>query len=64
MSKRKVAVVMDSTANLSPEMLAENGLETIPLNLIWGGESYRDGIDITTDEFYDRLSHSDDLPTT
>ncbi len=64
MSKRKVAVVMDSTANLSPEMLAQYDIETIPLNLIWSGESYRDGIDITTDEFYDRLASSSDLPTT
>lgn len=64
MSKRKVAVVMDSTANLSPELLAKNDLETIPLNLIWGGESYRDGIDITTDEFYERLANSSEMPTT
>ena len=64
MSKRKVAVVLDSTANLSPEMLAENNLETIPLNLIWSGESYRDGVDITTEEFYERLAHSSDIPTT
>lgn len=64
MSKRKVAVVMDSTANLSPEILAENDLETIPLNLIWDGKSYRDGIDISTDEFYERLANSSDLPTT
>jgi DegV family protein with EDD domain len=64
MSKRKVAVVMDSTANLSPEVLAEYDIETIPLNLIWGGESYRDGIDITTDEFYTRLENSSEMPTT
>lgn len=64
MSKRKVAVVLDSTANLSPELLDEYDLETIPLNLIWGGESYRDGIDITTEEFYDRLANSSDMPTT
>jgi DegV family protein with EDD domain len=55
---------MDSTANLPPEMLAANGIETIPLNLIWSGESYRDGIDITVDEFYDRLASSSELPTT
>ncbi len=64
MAKRKVAVVLDSTANLSPETLAENDLETIPLNLIWSGESHRDGVDITTDAFYDRLAHSDEMPTT
>lgn len=64
MSKRKVAVVMDSTANLSPEVLSEYDLETIPLNLIWSGESYRDGVDITTDEFYTRLEKSSEMPTT
>ena len=64
MSKRKVAVVMDSTANLSPDMLAEYDIETIPLNLIWGGKSYRDGVDITTADFYQRLASSSDLPTT
>ena len=64
MSKRKVAVVMDGTANLSREILAKYDIATIPLNLIWGGESYRDGVDITTDEFYERLAHSSELPTT
>ncbi|MFN2138725.1 MAG: DegV family protein [Candidatus Promineifilaceae bacterium] len=64
MSKRKVAVVLDGTANLSAESLATNDLETIPLNLIWGGKSYRDGVDITTDEFYDRLAQASELPTT
>jgi DegV family protein with EDD domain len=64
MTRRKVAVVMDSTANLSPETLAENGLETVPLNLIWGGESYRDGVDISTEQFYERLASSSELPTT
>jgi fatty acid kinase fatty acid binding subunit len=64
MAKRKVAVVLDGTANLPAELLAANDLQTIPLNLVWGGESYRDGVDITTDQFYDRLANSSELPTT
>ena len=64
MSKRNVAVVMDSTANLSQDLLDQYELQTIPLNLIWSGQSYRDGVDITTDEFYARLASSSDMPTT
>ncbi len=64
MSKRKVAVVVDSTANLPSELVQQYDLNVIPLNVIWSGESYRDGIDITTAEFYDRLAHSSESPTT
>lgn len=60
----KVAVVTDSTAYI-PEHLA-NGyvLHTIPLQVVWGGETFRDGVDITPLEFYTRLQHAKVMPTT
>jgi DegV family protein with EDD domain len=64
MPKQKVAVIVDSTANLPTNLIQEYDLSVIPLNVIWGGESYYDGIDITTAEFYDRLAKSSDSPTT
>lgn len=64
MAKRKVAVVVDSTANLPADLVAAHDLNVIPLNVIWSGESYYDGIDITTAEFYERLVQSSDSPTT
>src|SRR3712207_5106826 len=39
-------------------MRAELGIEMVPLNIIFGSESYRDGIDMATDEFYRRLVES------
>jgi DegV family protein with EDD domain len=61
---RKVAIVTDSTADLTPEMVEEMGVTVVPLQVIFGNESYREGVDITTEEFYERLLNSRQLPTT
>ena len=61
---RKVAIVTDSTADLTPEMVEELGVTTVPLQVIFGDEAYREGVDITTEEFYERLVESRQLPTT
>ena len=63
-SVKKVAVVTDSVAML-PEQLAE-GLDVgvVPIVLNLGDRSYRDGIDLSTSEFYRLLRTSEKLPTT
>jgi DegV family protein with EDD domain len=61
---RKVAIVTDSTADLTPEMVEELGVTVVPLQVIFGDEAYREGVDITTEEFYERLVKSRPLPTT
>jgi DegV family protein with EDD domain len=61
---RKVAIVTDSTADLTPEMVEEMGVTVVPLQVIFGNEAYREGVDITTEEFYERLVKSRPLPTT
>ncbi len=64
MSKAKVAVVTDSTSNLSPELAAAHNLHVIPQILNWDGASLLDGIDITPEAFYQRLATSPTIPTT
>ncbi len=64
MSKKKVAIITDSVANLTPETLAEHDIYVIPQILNWEGKSLLDQIDITTAEFYERLPKSKDLPKT
>ena len=64
MSKSKVAIVTDSTANLPDDIIAQYNLNVVPLNVNWGGQSYLDGIDITAAEFYKRLSTDKESPTT
>jgi DegV family protein with EDD domain len=61
---RKVAIVTDSTADLPPELVEELGVTIVPLQVIFGDEAYREGVDITTEEFYERLIRSRQLPTT
>jgi DegV family protein with EDD domain len=60
----KVAIVTDSTADLPPELVEELGVTIVPLQVIFGDEAYREGVDITTEEFYERLVKSRQLPTT
>ena len=60
----KVAIVTDSTTAIPDSIARENNLTIVPLNLIWDGQSYLDGIEITPLEFYERLVKSETLPTT
>jgi DegV family protein with EDD domain len=60
----KVAIVTDSTAYLPDEHIQENSITVVPLQVIWGEESFLDGVDITPQTFYERLRTSDLLPST
>ena len=60
----KVAIVTDSTTAIPDSIAREHNLTVVPLNLIWDGKSYLDGIEITHVEFYERLVKSDTMPTT
>ena len=59
-----VIILTDSTAYLPDEIIKQYPIHVIPLTLIWEGNSYKDGVDITPDEFYIKLSGSDSLPKT
>jgi DegV family protein with EDD domain len=50
-----VHVVTDSTADLKPEWIGDLPLTVIPLSVDINGTIYRDGIDLTTDEFVAQL---------
>jgi DegV family protein with EDD domain len=60
----KVAVVTDSTAYLPESILTGLPIHILPLQVIWGEDTYRDGIDIKPSEFYQKLSESAKLPST
>ena len=59
-----VKIVTDSVADLPSEVAKELGITVIPLNVRFGTEVYRDGIDLTAEQFYDKLKHSEVLPVT
>jgi len=60
----KVAIVIDSTANLPKPLLDQYPIHVLPLSVVWDNNSYRDGIEITPDQFYQRLSTGKTIPTT
>jgi DegV family protein with EDD domain len=59
-----VKVVTDSVSDVLPALADELGITVVPLNVVFGSEIYRDGVDLTTDEFYQKLERSQILPTT
>lgn len=61
---RRVAVVTDSTADLTPDIAARYGITVVPLNVHFGQQTFRDQVDLSTDEFMSRLASADKLPTT
>lgn len=60
----KVALVADSTAYLPSDLIEKYQIDIIPLSVIWDGDTFEDGVDITTSQFYDRLEKSPSLPST
>ena len=59
-----VAVVTDSVADLPPQVVEEFGITVVPLVVRFGTDLYRDGIDLSPDQFYGRLKTSKALPAT
>lgn len=60
----KIAVVTDSTAYLTSEEARANDIRVVPIPLIIDGQSYREGIDLTTEDFYARLKTAGSFPST
>jgi len=59
-----VKIVTDSVADLPSQVAKELGITVIPILIRWGEELYRDGIDLTSEQFYERLKRSKIPPTT
>ena len=59
-----VRIMTDSTCDLSPERQKALGVEVVPLSVHFGAESFRDGVDLSNAEFYERLRGAETLPTT
>ena len=59
-----VKVVTDSTSDISPELAQAFNIRVVPIYVRFDREVYRDGVDITGDEFYRRLAAAPVHPTT
>ncbi|MFC1919959.1 DegV family protein [Chloroflexota bacterium] len=59
-----VHVVTDSTCDLPSQVVKDLGITVVPAYVHFGTLSYRDGVDLSTEEFYPRLVSSSKFPTT
>ena len=62
--KRPIRIVTDSTSDLPKAVAAEHGIAIVPAYINIEGTSYVDGIDLTREEFYERLPQYRTPPTT
>jgi DegV family protein with EDD domain len=59
-----VKIVVDSTADLPPEVTTELGITVVPCLLRFGNQSFREGVDISRAEFFARMQTDPNFPST
>lgn len=64
LARRPIAVVTDSACDLSEEVVRAHGIHVVPMSLVDGDSTYRDGVDITAEQFHGLLATDSALPTT
>jgi len=64
LSTANTAIVLDSTADFPDAAQHHPNWRVVPLYVNFGTESFRDGVDLTAEEFYARLKSTQEMPTT
>ena len=59
-----VVLCADSTCDLSPELVKSHQIHLYPFHVVLGGETYSDGVDLTTDDIVRVYNEQKILPTT
>ena len=59
-----IRIITDSTSDISRKEGTKLNIDIVPLKINIDGASYTEGIDITNEEFYEKLETSNNLPTT
>ncbi len=59
-----VRIITDSTSDISAAQAKELGVTIVPLKVIFGNKEYKEGVEISIENFYDKLVKAEKLPTT
>ena len=62
--RHSVAIVTDSTSDLSDDLVEQYDLTIVPLYVLWGDEQLVDGVDIDEETFFARLPDDPHHPST
>lgn len=60
----RIKIITDSVADIPKNIAEKLDITVVPLSVNFGSESYRDGVDLSTDDFFYKLSKCERLPTT
>jgi DegV family protein with EDD domain len=60
----RTAIVTDSGVNIPTSVEEEYGIHIVPLKVIFNGQTFKDGAEITPAQFYEKLRAAPELPTT
>ncbi len=58
----RIMILTDSCCDLSREKIAELGITVLPFEFTLGGETFRETFDKTSEEVYEMLAHTDEIP--
>jgi DegV family protein with EDD domain len=59
-----VQIITDSTSDITQADAAALGITVVPLTVHFGDAAYRDGVDLSVEDFYEKLAAVETLPTT
>lgn len=59
-----IRIVVDSSCDLTEKEANEKGIIMLPMSIEWDGETYKDGVELYGDLFYEKLENSDIIPKT
>ena len=59
-----IKITSDSTCDLSPELIERFNIHVMPLYINMGGHTYRDGVDIHTDDIFSHVDAGGEICTT
>ena len=59
-----IKVVCDSLSDIPKDLVDEYSIDVVPLTVIINGEEYKDGLDISVNEFYEKLKNEKVIPKT
>ena len=59
-----IAIVTDSTSDIEPSRGVELGITVVPLFVVFGDRSYKDYVELSRADFYEKLVSEKTLPTT
>ena len=60
----KIKLICDSLCDVPKELIEKYEIDVVPLNIILGDKEYKEGIDISNDEFYKRMKEKTEVPKT